>query len=376
MSHSDGTALKHLVFVGGGHAHALVLRNWRRTNPTHNTRITLISPDPSAAYSGMLPGFLAGHYPREALRIDLQALADTAGAKLVLGQATAIDPLAKRIEIKNHAPLSYDLLSIDIGINTTMPDLPGFRDHAIPAKPLTPFAQAWDDYRQQSGPAHIAVIGGGIAGCEVALAFAQDMRSRKRPAQITVIEKHRAFTAVSARAAKRLKQALQDYKITLIEQATITKISHAQVHLNGQTLKADFICGAAGGQPHDLIAHSGLTLRQGDIAVTPSLQSSHEDVFAVGDCAYMIQTPRPKAGVYAVRQAPILAHNLQVRLTGQGNMRPYQPQDDYLKLISLGEKSALADKFGFVWAGRAMWFWKDHIDRKFMAQFHDLRAKA
>jgi selenide,water dikinase len=324
----------------------------------------------------MLPGFLAGHYTRNALDIDLETLADAVGAELILGHATAIDPVTKRIEIENHTPLGYDLLSIDIGINTILPDLPGFHEHAIPAKPLTPFAQAWDDYRHKTGPAKIAIIGGGIAGCEVALAFAQNMRARKRPAQITVIEKHRAFTPVSTRAAKRLRQALNDYGITLLEQAVITGISRNQVHLNDQTVAAEFICGAAGGQPHELITRCGLTLQQGDIAVNPYLQTSHEDVFAVGDCAYMSHAPRPKAGVYAVRQAPILAHNLQVRLTGQGDMRPYQPQDDYLKLISLGEKSALADKFGYVWAGRAMWLWKDHIDRKFMAQFHDLRADA
>lgn len=375
MAYSVRTNAKHLVFIGGGHAHALVLRKWL-TNSAPNTRITLISPDPSAAYSGMLPGFLAGHYPREALDIDLKALVKTVGADLILGQATAIDPVQQRIEIENHAPLSYDLLSIDIGINTTMPNLPGFQQHAIPAKPLTPFAQAWDDYRNNSGPARIAIIGGGIAGGEIALAFARNMQLRNRPAQITLIERNRTFTAVSQRAGNRLKQALDHYGITLLEGAQITHISQDTVHLTEREIPADFICGAAGGRPHDLIAKCGLELQHGDIAINPYLQTSHEDIFAVGDCAYMPHAPRPKAGVYAVRQAPILRHNLLTRLTGQGEMRAYHPQDDYLKLISLGGKSALADKFGYVWSGRVMWHWKDRIDRKFMAQFHNLRAEA
>ena len=88
----------------------------------------------------------------------------------------------------------------------------------------------------------------------------------------------------------------------------------------------------------------------------------------MGDCAHLSQDPRPKAGVYAVRQAPVLFDNLWAAQSGE-NLRQYQPQRDYLKLVSLGRKSALAERYGAALQGPLLWRLKDHIDRKFMRQF-------
>ena len=133
---------RDLVLVGGGHTHALVLRMWGMA-PLPGVRLTLINPGPTAPYSGMLPGFVAGHYPREALDIDLVQLARFAGARLVLGAAEAIDPINKRITVPGRPEIAYDVASIDIGITSAMPALNGFADHAVPAKPLGSFAAAW-----------------------------------------------------------------------------------------------------------------------------------------------------------------------------------------------------------------------------------------
>ncbi|MFZ1348219.1 MAG: bifunctional NADH dehydrogenase FAD-containing subunit/selenide, water dikinase SelD, partial [Tabrizicola sp.] len=75
--------IRDLVLIGGGHAHALVLRMWGM-NPLAGTRITVINPDPVAPYTGMLPGLIAGHYRREELMIDLVRLARFAGARVIL----------------------------------------------------------------------------------------------------------------------------------------------------------------------------------------------------------------------------------------------------------------------------------------------------
>ncbi len=136
---------RDLVLIGGGHAHALVLRMWGM-RPIPGVRLTLISPEPTAAYSGMLPGHVAGHYPREALQIDLVRLARHAGARLILGRADGIDRAERRISVPGRPDVAFDVASIDIGITSDMPALTGFAEHAVPAKPLDAFADAWEAF--------------------------------------------------------------------------------------------------------------------------------------------------------------------------------------------------------------------------------------
>ena len=145
--HALPLPLTHEVaLIGGGHAHALLLRNWGMA-PVAGARLTLINPTPTASYTGMLPGFVAGHYTRDELEIDLVRLARFAGARMIFGRVTGIDRDTRQIQIEGRAPISYDLASFDIGITSDMPDLPGFTDHGTPAKPLGLFANRWTRLR-------------------------------------------------------------------------------------------------------------------------------------------------------------------------------------------------------------------------------------
>ncbi|MCA0961961.1 selenide, water dikinase SelD [Salipiger bermudensis] len=367
---------RDLVLIGGGHSHALVLRMWGMT-PLPGARLTVINPGPTAPYSGMLPGFVAGHYQRDALDIDLVQLARFAGARVILGAASGIDRSTRQIHVPGRPPVGYDVASIDIGITSAMPDLPGFAEHAVPAKPLGPFAAAWDTYRDGSGPASVAVIGGGVAGAELAAAMAFALRTRGRAAKVHLVDNGAALSALRPQAASKLRAALTAQGVTLHEQARITEVTAEGLRLaDGGEIKAQFITGAASARPHGWLEATGLALTDGFVDVSPTLQSSDPDIFAAGDCAHMMKTPRPKAGVFAVRQTPVLFDNLRKRLAGEGTPRPYRPQRDYLKLISLGEKSALADRFGLALSGPALWRWKDHIDQSFMRKFRDLPQMA
>ena len=362
---------RDLVLIGGGHTHALVLRKWAM-KPLPGARLTLINPGPTAPYSGMLPGFVAGHYTRAQLDIDLVRLAQAADARLILGSATGIDPASGTIRIDTHQPVGFDICSVDVGITSDMPTLPGFAEHAIPAKPLGPFAARWDVFRNGDGPARVAIIGGGVAGVELAMAMSHALKKRNRPATIHLIDKATALSALPAKSARALRDAMTAQDITLHEQASITQLSANEVHLkDGRSITADFITGAAGARPYPWLAETGLETHDGFLTVNNRLQTSDPRIFAVGDCAHMAHAPRPKAGVYAVRQAPVLLHNLASSLSG-GPLKPYIPQKDYLKLISLGKKSALGDRFGLTFTGGWVWDWKDQIDRKFMRQFNDL----
>ena len=366
---------RDIVLIGGGHTHALVLRMWGMS-PLAGARLTLIDPSPKATYSGMLPGFVAGHYGRDDLDIDLVRLARFAGARLILGAVDGIDLVAREVHVPGRPPIGFDIASLDIGITSAMPDLPGFAEHGIPAKPLGRFAARWEAFRDEDGPARVVVIGAGVAGAELAMAMAYSLRGRDRNGGVTLVDHDRALAGTGAGARARLLAELSRQGVTLLENAKISLVGAEGVQLaDGRTIEADLVTGAAGARPAGWLSQSGLDMDHGFVTVDSRLRSSDPEVFAVGDCAHMVRNPRPKAGVYAVRQAPVLLHNLRAAVTG-GQMRAYQPQKDYLKLISLGQKSALAERLGLTLAGTWMWRWKDHIDTKFMRRFRELPVMA
>lgn len=371
---------RNLVLVGGGHAHALFLRMWGMS-PLPGTAVTLVSPDPTAAYSGMLPGFVAGHYGRGQLDIDLVRLARHAGARIILGRATGIDLAARRVSVSGRPPIPFDVLSIDIGISSEMPSLPGFADHAVAAKPLDSFASRWERFASApripgaTGPRRVAVIGGGVAGIELALAAAH----RLGPGgEVTVLEARTALALIGPRARHAILRRLAALRVHLFENARVVAVEAEGVRLaDGTSVGADFVIGVAATRPQPWLAETGLALSEGFVRVGATLQSPTDPhVLATGDIAHMDMAPRPKAGVFAVRQAPVLFHNVRTLLAGRGTMRQYRPQADYLKLISTGDRQAVADKWGLPLAGRWVWRWKDRIDRRFMARLDDLPAMA
>ena len=367
--------LTDLVLVGGGHAHALVLRMWAMKQLA-GVRLTIINPGPAAPYTGMLPGHIAGHYTRDAIMIDLVRLARLAGARLVLDRATGLDRAARRIHLAGRPPLAYDLLSLDIGIGSDLPQLPGFAEHAVAAKPLGAYAARWEAFLGRSLPApHLVVIGAGVGGVELALASHHRLQQVGRTPKITLLEQAASPLAnIGAGARRALLAHLNRAGIGLLTNASPAHITATTVELgDGRILRSDFTLAVAGARPHGWLADSGLTLNEGFVTISPTLQSSDPLIFAAGDCAHMAFAPRPKAGVFAVRQAPILLNNLTAALTG-GILRQFRPQNDYLKLISTGGKRAVADKFGLRLDAGWLWRWKDRIDQRFMDKFGDYPA--
>ncbi len=377
MARQGWPLTQDLVLIGGGHAHALVLRRWGMA-PLPGVRVTLIDPNPAAPYTGMLPGHVAGHYSRAELEIDLVRLARFAGARLILGAAEGIDRAARRIHVAGRPPVPYDIASLDIGIGSAPPDLPGFAEYGVAAKPLGPFAARWSAFRRavaQGKPPLVAIIGGGVGGVELALAMAHALRSDGHAPQITVLDRSRALAGLGDKARAALLRAMQDLGVTLREGAAVTSVTADAVGLAGaEVVQASFVTGVAGARAQSWLADTGLDLTEGFVTVGAELRSITDGaIYAAGDCAHLSHAPRVKAGVYAVRAAPVLYHNLRADLSG-GPRRPFHPQRDYLKLISLGQTSALMDKWGLTLGGPWLWRWKDRIDRRFMDKFHSLPA--
>ncbi|MEM6637519.1 MAG: selenide, water dikinase SelD [Pseudomonadota bacterium] len=366
-----------LVLIGGGHTHALFLRRWGM-GPVAGVRVTLIDPNVSAAYSGMLPGFVAGHYTRSDLDIDLVRLVGFAGGRLILGSAEHVDLQERTVRVTGRPPVRFDTLSVDIGITSGMDALPGFAAHAVPAKPLGAFARRWQDWLGLAASGdlapEVAVIGGGVAGCELAMAMAFALRTNGvQGARVCVVEAGQLASGVGARARAKLQGAMAEQGVASVLNVPVASVSDQGVTLaDGNAVSATLVVGAAGARPYPWLKDSGLALEDGFIRVDRSLRAeNHPSVFAVGDCAHLAFDPRPKAGVFAVRQAPVLYHNIRADLLHE-QRRHYAPQRDYLKLISLGAQTALADKSGLTLAGPALWRLKDRIDRRFMDQFSDL----
>ena len=363
-------AVKDLVFVGGGHAHALVLLRWAM-NPLPGVRLTVINPGPAAPYTGMLPGLIAGHYTRDEIMIDLVRLARQSGARAVLDRATGIDRVNRLVHLAGRPPLAYDLLSIDIGIGSDLPDIPGYQAHAVAAKPLGRYAEAWEAFVAHAPAApQIVIIGGGVAGVELALASHHRLMLSGRKPAITVVERAEGLVPNIGHAAREtLLRHARAAGVRFVLQTEAAEIMAGSVRLTtGEVVPSDFTLSVAGTRPQGWLAETGLEMHQGFVCVGPTLQASDPLIFAVGDCAHLSHAPRPKAGVFAVREAPILYHNLRAALTGAA-MKPYHPQRDYLKLVSTGGKGAVADKFGLRTGGAWLWRLKDRIDRKFMAMF-------
>lgn len=367
--------IRDLVLIGGGHAHALVLRMWGM-NPLPGTRLTVINPDPVAPYTGMLPGLIAGHYRRDELMIDLVRLARFAGARVLLDRATGIDRVARLIHLAGRTPLPYDLASIDVGITSDLPGLPGAAEHAIAAKPLGRYAEAWEAFVADP-PAHprVVILGAGLGGVELALASAHRLQRKGRTASVTLLDQAADFLpGLGARARRQLRQRLQSAGVVLRLAVRAAELRAAGVVLDtGEEVGSDFTLTATGARPHGWLVETGLAQKDGFLVTDATLRTSDPLVFAAGDCAGIEGDPRRKAGVFAVRAAPVLHANLRAVLTGTP-LRAFRPQSDYLKLVSLGTKAAVAEKWGLALSGRRLWRLKDRIDRKFMQKFADYPA--
>lgn len=365
---------RDLVFIGGGHTHALVIRRLAM-RPLANVRITLISEQSLTPYSGMLPGFVAGHYTLEETHVDLNRLCQWANVRWIKGTVTAINPDDKTVVVRDHPAISYDKLSLDTG---STPDLsvPGADKFAVGVKPVSHFNQIWGGLltaAQEKNVGGWGVIGAGAGGVELVLAMAHRLREANRLRLHLLYSSERVLPGYPDKLIAKVEHALDEFSITCHPNFRVANVSATGVQSReGETVLLDKSIWCTGAASADWPAASGLAVTdRGFIAVNRFLQStSHSDIFAVGDCSDMLDDPRPKAGVYAVRQAPFLADNLRAAFSAKP-MRPLKLQRDFLSLLSLGDKTAVGCRAGFVASGKWVWKLKHAIDDKFMHKLNE-----
>jgi selenide,water dikinase len=367
-----------LVLIGGGHSHVQVLKSLAM-DPVAGLRTTVISRDVMTPYSGMLPGYVAGHYDWRDIHIDLAPLAAAAGARLIEDQVEGLDPEAQRIMTAGRPPIRYDLLSINSGSAPALDHIVDADRFGIPVKPINQFVPKWQALLQrlrefEGERFRLAIVGGGAGGVELALAIRYRLEVVEQIGAVEILlisAADRLLLGHNDGVRERMRKLLSDRRLDVHLSARVTSVRAGllETDVDG-SIPVDEVLWVTQAAPQAWPAAAGLAVDEsGFVLVNDKLQSvSHPNIFAAGDIATLENDPRPKAGVFAVRQAPVLAENLKRAATEQP-LRAYKPQTQFLALISTGGRHAIASRGDLAAQGWWVWRWKNWLDRRFMERF-------
>jgi selenide,water dikinase len=377
MQRQSGPINQHLVLLGGGHAHVHVLKSFGM-RPMPGVRVILVTRDGETPYSGMLPGYVAGHYSLDECHIDLGRLARFAGARLIREEAIGIDRTSCTVLCAAHPPIRYDVLSIDIGSTPRSDDVPGAAEHTIAVKPIAGFAARWEALltRAREIPRlRLAVVGGGAGGVELALAAQHRLTELKGDAvEVTLVTRDALLPSHNARVRRLFERILSDRRIAVHTGGAVIRVTPQVLRCaDGSRIEFDEALWVTEAGAAPWLANTGLTLTaECFIAIDGRLRSTGDPtIFAAGDVATMVAHPREKAGVYAVRQGPPLAANLRRALAGR-RLRRAVPQKRALALIGTGDRQAVASRGPFAAYGPRWWQLKEWIDRRWMRRYTEL----
>lgn len=367
--------IKDILLVGGGHSHALLIRQWAM-QPLAGVRLTLISRDVLTPYSGMLPGLIAGHYTVEEMHLDLVRLCAWAGVRFIEAEMTAIDVERRQVSLHGRPAIAFDVLSLDTG-STPELDVPGAREFTVPVKPVNAFHARWLAIRErmahQPQKLSLGVVGSGAGGFELVMAMRHSLAADACSCH-WFIRDDAPLEGRPARVGELAEQAAAAAGVVMHKQFDVDKVTSAGVTaIDGRNVALDEIVWCTAARAPGWASTAGLaTDNRGFVATNDYLQSvSHEFVFATGDIGTQVDTPSAKAGVFAVRQAPFLFENLR-RFLLKRPLKTYRPQGDFLSLMAAGRKTAIASRGPLAVSADWVWRWKDHIDQKFMNSFRHL----
>jgi NADH dehydrogenase FAD-containing subunit len=363
---------KHLVLVGGGHAHmTMLLRLGDFTGKGY--RATLISPDPWHYYSGMGPGMLSGMYEPRQIRFHIRKMAEDRGASFIEDHAVRIDPGGRSIRLGSGREVSYDVASFNTGSGISLEPSTILSGAVIPVKPIVNLYRARREILREieRRDLKISIVGGGPAGVEIASNLWRLLQDKPHTAELTLIGGDRILGRFPEKVRSLALRSLKKRNIRVLEATRARTVAEGRVLLSdGAALHHDFAFMAVGVRPSAIFADSGLpTGEDGGLLVDSFLRSTaHPEIFGGGDCISLAGAPLAKVGVYAVRQNPILLHNLMAALEG-GDMQPFRTGGAYMLIMNMGDGTGIFWKKHLVWDGRFAFLLKDYIDRRFMKKF-------
>jgi len=364
--------MTRIVLAGAGHAHLHIAK---RTAAFHRRGIELVVIAPEAFwYSGLATGMLGGRYQPELDQVDVEALVRRGGGEVVRDRVRHIDVNLQRLDLESGASLAYDLLSLDLGSGP--PEIPGATDRVYAVKPISNLLRLRDEIRRLAAasdhtPVRIVVAGGGPAGCEVAANLLELGKSGRRPLKISILTSQSGLLAGLPRIAGTLmEQRLLRDGVDISYGTAVQSIQDGFAVAGDSRVPFDILVNATGLKPSPVVGAMGLpTGVDGGLLVDRYLRSvSDARIFGGGDCVSFAERELPKLGVYAVREAPVLLHNLLATQDGR-RLKPYAPQRRALMILNLGDGTGLAIRGGWVLRSRVAAWIKYWIDRVFLRRY-------
>ncbi len=384
---------KKIVLVGGGHAHLQVIKAFNKRDRPKDWHVTLIDKSSFASYSGMVPGCVSNIYTKDVAQIALRPLSEWASIDFVQDTVVNVDAKCQQVLLKNGKVIDYDVLSLDIGSMSKGTDTPGVLEFTIPTRPIDALVDRLEEAKKrlpEKGSVKAVVVGGGIAGIELAMCMHSGFEYVVDDVNVTILDSGTELIPFESEICREgLQNVLDEKKISVRFASRVNKIKNDFIELeDGARIPFTHCVWSTGASPHPIssqLRQSGIsTSTDGWIKVRPTLQThSHNNIFAAGDCASIeglldssgqkLKESPPKAGVYAVRSGPVLIENISRFLKkSERSCEPlitFDPQDDFLKLIGCGDGTALGFRFGLLLRGKWVWELKDFIDRMFMDLF-------
>ncbi len=374
--------MKKIVLIGGGHSHAIALKYWQ-THQLENVKIILVSDVQFTPYSGMLPGLIAGLYSYEESHIDLKKLAQSVSAQLIIDRVVDIEPEPDRKQVicASGKIVEFDLLSIDIGSTPSVGNIKGARRFATPAKPVPQLLEKWQEIieraqseKQLHQPLNISIIGGGIGGVELALNMEYKLQQMLPDDLFNINLIHQGQRLISDRnetASKLITQVLRKQKIKIYLQTQINQVNQKSViSKTGEKIRTDYCFLVTQADAPDWLKENEIvTDEKGFILVTQTLQTiNYPYIFATGDISAIENNPRPKAGVFAVRQGKPLAKNI-IKYLSKSRLESFKPQQKYLSIIGISNVNGIAIWGERAWKSPFFWYGKKYLDFNFIKQF-------
>jgi len=368
---------KHLVLVGAGHAH-LTTVSAIKSLVKRGHEVTVIAPSDHHYYSGMAPGMLAGTYRPQEIRFNVRKLATGRGGNFIKAKVSGVRPGQQEVVLEDGRRISYDVASFNVGSIVPSGSLDPADGRVFTVKPIKRLLECrkailelWQR-RSSSGPIELAVIGGGPAGVEMAGALWRLSRDNRIESRITLMTGGNLLGLYPRRLQARVYRSLGKRGIVISEGSRAASVEPDHVVLeDGSIIDADIVLLSTGVIPSRLFVKSGLsTGTDGGLLVNGYLQSvEYPQLFGGGDCVTLQGTNLERVGVYAVRQNPVLLHNLSAALEDKPLQRFDPGSPEFLVILNMGDGTAVFRKGEWIFKGRPAFWIKDFIDRRFMRKF-------
>jgi NADH dehydrogenase FAD-containing subunit len=368
--------VRRAVLLGAGHAHLYTLKRTAEF-VSRGFELVLVAPE-IFWYSGLATGVLAGIYPPALDQIDVAALVAKGGGRFIRAHATVIDVAARTVSLDDGSSLSYDVLSCNLGSEVPLDAIPGAATYGYAVKPVRNLWELRQALEARMRPAadsellRLVIVGGGATGCEIAANIQQLVATHGGHANITILARgDRLLGQMHRGAAKKMARILERRGVQIILCSPVVRVeSEAVTTADGMQIPYDFLVHAMGLTPPPILRAAGRpTSADGALLVDHFLCSVADPrVFGGGDCIALQERKLAKVGVYAVREAPILCHNLLASLQGQPLQR-FRPQRRFLLILNLGDGTGLLTWGPFSWHSRLAFWLKDRIDRAFLRAY-------